>query len=549
MAEVIRMPKMSDTMTEGVIVAWHKKVGDTIQPGDILAEVETDKAVMELEAYESGTILYIGAKEGDTVPVDAVLYIVGEPGESYEHLLNEGEQKAGATGQTNTNEAAGNTTAKTNESNGKSNIDIDSLPIKVERMPKMSDTMTEGVIVAWHKRVGDEVQPGDILAEVETDKAVMELEAYEGGKLIYIGAKEGESVRVNDILYILAEDELPVSVEEIVDALNNKQGAAPAAKESKDKETTPAKQPLPPSEKETVATTESGRIKASPLARRMAEELGIDLSKVKGTGEGGRIVKRDIEAYKEQASEQQAVHDTASTAASVPASMPESEYEEVAVSQMRKTIARRLSESKFTAPHFYLTVSINMDKAMAARKQMNEMSPVKISFNDLVVKATAMALLKHPEVNAAWLGDKIRYHKHAHIGVAVAVPEGLVVPVIRYANQKSLSQIAQETKELAEKAKNRKLQPADWEGSTFSVSNLGMFGIEEFTAIINPPNACILAVGSIQQQPVVIDGEIQVAHIMKVTLSCDHRVVDGAVGAAFLQTLKANLEEPLRMLV
>ncbi|WP_038030341.1 pyruvate dehydrogenase complex dihydrolipoamide acetyltransferase [Thermonema rossianum] len=547
MAEVIRMPKMSDTMTEGVIVAWHKKVGDTIQPGDILAEVETDKAVMELEAYESGTILYIGAKEGDTVPVDAILYIVGEPGESYEHLLNDGAKKAGATGQTNTNETAGNTPAKTNESNGKSNIDIDSLPIKVERMPKMSDTMTEGVIVAWHKQVGDNVQPGDILAEVETDKAVMELEAYEGGKLIYIGAKEGEAVRVNDILYILAEDELPVSVEEIVSALNNKQDTAPAKKEEKAAATVEKQAAV--SEKETVTTGANGRIKASPLARRMAEELGIDLSKVKGTGEGGRIVKRDIEAYQAQAPAQEPAREVVSQAAAQAPSMPESEYEEVPVSQMRKTIARRLSESKFTAPHFYLTVSINMDKAMAARKQMNEMSPVKISFNDLVVKATAMALMKHPEVNAAWLGDKIRYHKHAHIGVAVAVPEGLVVPVIRYANQKSLSQIAQETKELAEKAKSRKLQPADWEGSTFSVSNLGMFGIEEFTAIINPPNACILAVGSIQQQPIVLDGEIKIAHIMKVTLSCDHRVVDGAVGAAFLQTLKANLEEPLRMLV
>jgi pyruvate dehydrogenase E2 component (dihydrolipoamide acetyltransferase) len=546
MAEVIRMPKMSDTMTEGVIVAWHKKVGDTIQPGDILAEVETDKAVMELEAYESGTILYIGAKEGDTVSVGAVLYIVGEPGESYEHLLKESKVEAVASEQANPKEAV--SSAPANPSAG-SHIDIHHLPVKVERMPKMSDTMTEGVIVAWHKKVGDTIQPGDILAEVETDKAVMELEAYEGGKLIYIGAKEGEAIRVNDILYILSEDNLPMSVEEILDILNNKQGLAPTTKENKDKKTAPTKQAVPTSEEEAVFTAENGRIKASPLARRMAEELGIDLSKVKGTGEGGRIVKRDIEAYQTQAPAQEPTQKPESLATAPAVSMSESEYEEVLVSQMRKTIARRLSESKFTAPHFYLTVSINMDKAMAARMQMNEMSPVKISFNDLVVKATAMALLKHPEVNAAWLGDKIRYYKHAHIGVAVAVPEGLVVPVIRYANQKSLSQIAQETKELAEKAKNRKLQPADWEGSTFSVSNLGMFGIEEFTAIINPPNACILAVGSIQQQPVVVDGEIKVANIMKVTLSCDHRVVDGAVGAAFLQTLKANLEEPLRMLV
>ena len=412
---------------------------------------------------------------------------------------------------------------------------------EVIRMPKMSDTMTEGVIVEWLKKVGDSVKSGDILAEVETDKATMELENYVKGTLLHIGVEKGQAVPVDGIIAIVGQPG-----EDIAALLSS--AAAPAQKEEPKEEKTESSAPAPvastatpaaPAATNAPATTDDGRIKASPLARKMAEDRGIDITRVEGTGENGRVIRRDIENYKE----------TTAPAMGAPAYTGQESYEEVPVSQMRKTIARRLAESKFTAPHFYLTMEINMDKAVEARTAMNEYSPVKLSYNDMVIKAAAIALRQHPQVNAGWMGDKIRYNKHIHVGVAVAVDEGLLVPVVRFADNKTLSQISGEVKELADKAKNKKLQPAEWEGNTFSISNLGMFGIDEFTAIINPPNACILAVGGMKETVIVEKGQMRPAHIMKVTLSCDHRVVDGVIGAKFLQTFKSLLEEPVRLLV
>lgn len=551
MAEVIRMPKMSDTMTEGVIATWLKKPGDEVKPGDILAEVETDKATMELEAYEEGTLLHIGVKEGEAVPVDGIIAVIGKKGEDYQHLLEESNVAAADKQAPEQEEAP----VASQEMEPPAAIpDISGIKATLITMPKMSDTMTEGTIAAWLKKPGDKVKAGDILAEVETDKATMELESYEDGTLLYIGPKEGESVPVDGVLAIIGEP--GADYQALLDAhaaqTSSSAQAAPAPSTAPEQATAKKTDSKPPEQVTTqpsAPTPASGdRIKASPLARRMAKELGYDLSRIKGTGDGGRIVKRDIENYQPDTS----------TAATVPASatgalagapIGQEAYEEVPVSQMRKTIAKRLAESKFSAPHFYLTMEINMDKAIAARKSMNETAPVKISFNDLVVKAVAMALRQHPKVNSSWLGDKIRYNKHIHIGVAVAVEEGLLVPVVRFADQKTLATISAEIKELAGMAANKQLQPQHWEGNTFTVSNLGMFGIEEFTAIINPPDACILAVGGIKQTAVVQDGQLVPGNVMKVTLSCDHRVVDGATGAAFLKTLKELLEEPVRMLV
>jgi pyruvate dehydrogenase E2 component (dihydrolipoamide acetyltransferase) len=412
-------------------------------------------------------------------------------------------------------------------------------------MPRLSDTMTEGVIADWHKKTGDMVKKGDILADIETDKATMELESYKEGKLLYTGAQKGEKIAVNDLLAIIG-DEKKVDVQKIVAASKTKGGPAPAT-EAKEQPKEQAATTAP------VATSDSlngdGRVKASPLAKKIAVEKGIDISKVHGSGDGGRIIKKDIDSFI-PATTVSAPQTQAAKPAFVPAApVGQVSFDEVPVSQMRKTIAKRLAESKFTAPHFYLTMSIDMDKAVDSRAKLNEVAPVKISFNDLVLKAAAVALKQHPGVNSSWLGDKIRINHHVNIGVAVAVEDGLLVPVVRFADTKSLSQIAVEVKDFAQKAKNKKLQPSDWEGSTFTISNLGMFGIDDFTAIINPPDACILAVGAIQQVPVVKNGAVVPGNIMKLTLSCDHRVVDGATGAAFMQTLKSLLEEPLRMLI
>ena len=416
---------------------------------------------------------------------------------------------------------------------------------EIVRMPKLSDTMTDGTVAAWHKKVGDKVKSGELLAEIETDKATMEFESYVDGILLYIGVQKGETVAVDALLAVFGKEGEDVS------AIVAAEGATPAAKEEAPVAAAPAPKasvaeapkavvsqaPVTAAQSPAAAPVplNDGRMRVSPLAKKLAEDKGLPLQYIPGSGDGGRIVRRDIDAFMAGASVQSA-------------SAVES-YTEENVSQMRKTIARRLAESKFTAPHFYLTMEINMGRAVEARAAMNAATGSKVSFNDMVVKATALALKQHPKVNSSWQGDTIRYNHHVHMGIAVAVEEGLLVPVVRFADTKTLSQINLEVKTFAEKAKSKKLQPSDWEGNTFTISNLGMFGIEEFTAIVNPPDACILAVGAIREVPVVKNGMVVPGHTMKLTLSCDHRVVDGASGSAFLQTLKAMLEEPVLMFI
>ncbi|GAB3938964.1 pyruvate dehydrogenase complex dihydrolipoamide acetyltransferase [Larkinella terrae] len=558
------MPKMSDTMTEGVIAEWHKKVGDTVKSGDVLAEVETDKATMDLEAYDEGTLLYIGVEKGQAVPIDGILAVVGKAGEDFKGLLDGSGSSNGASepkAEAPAEKPAAAADRPAPASNGAEQpapkapapaAPAANINASIIRMPKMSDTMTEGTIVAWHKKEGDTVKSGDVLAEVETDKATMDLEAYEEGTLLYIGVKEGSAVAVDDVIAVVGEK--GADFQALLQGGGQPAAAAPAA-EAPQTEAAPATAPA-----ETAgANGHDSRIFASPLAKQIAKEKGVNLAQVQGSGPDGRIVKRDVETFQPAAAP--AVQPAAPAAqpakpaAPQPAPVaqtaptPQGAYEDIPVSQMRKTIARRLSESLFTAPHFYLTMEINMDKAMELRGKVNEVSSVKVSFNDFVLKAAALALKKHPAVNSSWLGDKIRRYSYVNIGVAVAVDEGLLVPVVRNADQKTLSTIAAEVKDLAGKAKDKKLQPKDWEGSTFSISNLGMFGIDEFTAIINPPDSCILAIGSIKQT-VKFEGEVaKPTNVMKVTLSCDHRSVDGATGASFLQTFKGLLENPFGMLV
>ncbi|WP_192085228.1 pyruvate dehydrogenase complex dihydrolipoamide acetyltransferase [Algoriphagus sp. Y33] len=543
MAEIIRMPKMSDTMEEGVIAAWLKKVGDSVKPGDILAEVETDKATMELESYDEGVLLYIGVKEKDAVPVNGVIAVIGEKGEDYQHLLDGGDAPSEDKKKEEEPKAEEKKAEPAKSEAPAEKIDVSNINATVITMPKMSDTMQEGTIASWLKKVGDDVKSGEIIAEVETDKATMELESYDDGTLLYIGVEAGDSVPVDGVIAVIGEK--GADFETLLKAQKSESSGAPA-----EEKVAPAKEEAPKTEAKSTgssapsATAEGDRLKASPLAKKMAEDKGIDIRTLNGSGEGGRVVKRDVENFVPAAAPQGG--DAVGTAA--PAVGVES-FKEEKVSQMRKVIAKRLAESKFGAPHFYLTMEINMDKAIEARKSMNEIAPVKISFNDMVIKAAAAALRQHPKVNSSWLGDKIRYNDHIHIGMAVAVEEGLLVPVIRFADSLSLSQISTQAKSLGGKAKNKELQPKDWEGNTFTISNLGMFGIDEFTAIINPPDACILAVGGIKETVIVKDGEMKIGNLMKVTLSCDHRVVDGSVGSAFLITLKSLLEDPVRILV
>jgi pyruvate dehydrogenase E2 component (dihydrolipoamide acetyltransferase) len=541
------MPRLSDTMTEGVIAAWHKNVGDAVKKGDLLAEIETDKATMELESYQEGVLLHIGTTKGGKLQVNDLLAIIGKAGEDVASLI--ASVGAGSPAAAPATESAPAAAAAPAAPAASAALDVAAME-EVVLMPRLSDTMTEGVIAGWQKNVGDTVKKGEVLADIETDKATMELESYKDGILLYQGAKAGEKILVNDLLCVIGA--AGTNVDAIVAAVKSGAGAtAPAAASN----AAPAAPSMPApvvapvaSAPAVQAVVNEGRIFASPLAKKMAEERGIDLRYVKGTGDNGRITKFDIDGYvpaaASAASAPQAV--TAASAPQVAAGVVS--FEDQPVSQMRKTIARRLSESLFTAPHFYITMSIDMDAAVAARAKINEVAPVKISFNDMVVKATALSLKQHPKINSSWLGDSIRTNHHINIGIAVAVDEGLLVPVVRFADTKTLSEIGVAVKGFAQKAKDKKLQPSDWEGSTFTISNLGMFGVDEFTAIINPPDACILAVGGIAQVPVVKNGQVVPGNVMKVTLSCDHRVVDGAAGAAFLQTLKSLLEEPLRML-
>ena len=551
MAEVILMPRLSDTMTEGVVAAWHKNVGDTVKKGDLLAEIETDKATMELESYQDGVLLHIGTPRGGKLQVNDLLAIFGKAGEDVSALIaqNTGATNTPAPAQTMETSAApaASSTPAAPTAPTVPTADFSAME-EVVLMPRLSDTMTEGVIAGWHKQIGDSVKKGEVLADIETDKATMELESYKDGILLYQGAKAGEKILVNDLLCIIGQQGLDIAP--IVAGIK---GGAPTA--------TTAATPAPAAQAAPAVTTSApttntmtpsttqvvneGRIFASPLAKKIAKEKGIDLKFVKGTGENGRITRTDLDNY--------TPGNTSSVArAAAPRNsnfVGQVSFVDTPVSQMRKTIARRLSESLFTAPHFYLTMKINMDATIAARTVVNETAPVKISFNDFIVKAVALSLKQHPKVNSSWLGDVIRENHHVNIGIAVAVDEGLLVPVLRFADGLSLDEISISVKEFAKKAKDKKLQPSDWEGSTFTISNLGMYGIDSFTAIINPPDACILAVGGIAQEPVVKNGQIVPGNVMNVTLSCDHRVVDGATGSAFLQTLKSYLEEPLRMFV
>lgn len=540
MAEVVKMPKMSDTMTEGVIAKWHKKVGDKVNAGDLIAEVETDKATMDFESYQEGTLLYIGPKEGEAVPVNAVIAVLGEEGEDYQALLDGGSAtKEEAPAAEEAQEEAAPVASE-------STVTAEDLGCTVITMPLLSDTMKEGVIAQWNFKVGDTIKSDDAIADVETDKATMEVTAYAEGTLLYIGVEAGQAAKVNDIIAIVG----PAGTD--VTPLLNQVKSAPKA-ESKQEEKAP-EAAAPAAASSAVSSSDDSRIKASPLARKIAKEKGVNLSEIKGSADGGRIVKRDVENYLATAKAAPAAAASAeapkaeTTTISLPTYVGEEKYTETGISQMRKTIARRLSESLFTAPHFYLTVTVDMDNAIAARAQINEYAPVKVSFNDMVIKAVAVALKKHPAVNSSWQGDKIRFNEHTNIGVAMAVEDGLLVPVVRFADGKSLSHISAEVKEFAARAKAKKLTPADWEGSTFTVSNLGMFGIDEFTSIINSPDGAILSVGAIQQVPVVKNGAVVPGNIMKLTLGCDHRVIDGATGAQFLQTLKGLLEAPIRLL-
>ena len=567
MAEVIRMPLLSDTMTEGKIIAWNKKVGDAVKADDVLADVETDKATMEVNGYVDGTLLYIGVPAGEAAKINQIIAIIGKAGEDYKSLLDDspaptaGDSPKPAAATTAAPVVATPATGATEtpaNPEAKSTSATVALPAgaKEIRMPLLSDTMTEGKIVSWNKAVGDNVKSDDVLADVETDKATMEVVGYEEGTLLYIGVEAGKAAKINEIIAIVGKAGTDVSAYVAAEKSGTNTGS-PA-------EETPSVQSTVASEQqetinagseqpETDNENNTDRIKASPLAKKLAADKGIDLKKVNGSGDNGRITKKDIDGYKPVAPTLEEpknieIKKTAAPVAAFSASGQEG-FTDVPLTQMRKIIARRLGESKFSAPHFYLTMEINMDNAMTARIAMNEVSPVKISFNDMIIKASAMALRKHPDVNSSWMGEFIRQNHHVHIGSALALPEGLIVPVIRFADQKTLSQIAADAKELYGKAKDKKLQPNEFSGNTFTISNLGMMDIEEFTAIINPPDSAILAVGTIKEVVVKKADGFGVANIMKLTLSCDHRSVDGAVGAAFLQTLKKFLENPVTMLV
>ncbi len=545
MAIVVNMPRLSDTMEEGTVAAWLKKVGDKVEEGDILAEIETDKATMEFESFNEGTLLHIGVQEGETTKVDELLAIIGDEGEDISGLLNGGGSASAETKEETTESAV---TPSTVEESQPTETPTQELPegVIVVTMPRLSDTMEEGTVATWLKKVGDQVEEGDILAEIETDKATMEFESFQSGTLLEIGLQEGESAKVDSLLAIIGPAGTDVSgVAANFSAGPAKTEAAPKQAEAKAEapKAAPAKTESKSSTPKPTPVTESGRVFVSPLAKKLADEKGINLTKVQGSGENGRIVKRDIENYEPAV----AVAESAAPVTGF-AIAGEEKTEEVKNSSMRKAIAKSLGNSKFSAPHFYLNIEVDMDNAMASRKTINDIPDTKVSFNDMVVKACAMALVKHPQVNTTWSDNVTKFHSHIHVGVAVAVDDGLVVPVIKHTNSLSLTQIGASVRDLAGKARNKKIKPDEMTGSTFTVSNLGMFGIESFTSIINQPNSAILSVGAIVQKPVVKNGQIVVGNTMMLTLACDHRTVDGAVGAQFLQTLKTFIENPVTMI-
>lgn len=538
MAEVITMPRLSDTMTEGKVSKWHKKVGDAVKEGDILAEIETDKAVQDFESEINGTLLYIGVEEGAQAPVDSVLAVIGKEGEDISALIGGGAKSEEKKVEEEHKTENQSTAVENNEESVSTDIPEG---VEVITMPRLSDTMTEGKVAKWQKNVGDAVKEGDILAEIETDKAVQDFESEYNGTLLYQGVAEGDAAEVDKILAIIGPAGTDVSG--IVSG-GSKKVAAPKA-EAKAETKTEEKQESAP-----VAASSTGdRVAISPLAKKIAQDKGIDFSGIKGSGENGRIVKKDVENYQPSAQPAAAASAPKAVSAQPSVAFTPGEDSETPNSQMRNIIAKRLAESKFTAPHYYLTVEINMDKAIEARKEMNSVPDTKVSFNDMVIKAVAVALRKHPQVNSSWAGDKIVHHGNINVGVAVAVPDGLVVPVLKNTDYMNYNEISAAVKDMAGRAKTKALKANEMEGSTFSVSNLGMFGIETFTSIINQPNSAILSVGAIIEKPIVKNGQIVVGNTMKLSLACDHRVIDGATGAQFLQTLRTYLESPLTLLL
>ena len=545
MAEVITMPRLSDTMTEGKVSKWHKKVGDTVKEGDILAEIETDKAVQDFESEINGTLLFVGVEEGAAAPVDSILAIIGKEGEDISSLTNGGGAKPEAAAESKSEEESKTQGESTDvETENTESTSAGELPegVEVITMPRLSDTMTEGKVAKWQKNVGDTVKEGDILAEIETDKAVQDFESEVNGTLLYQGVAEGDAAEVDKILAIIGPAGTDVSS---VVSSGGKKAAAPKAEAKTETKSEDKKEEAAP-----VAASSTGeRIAISPLAKKIAEDKGVDFKGIKGSGENGRIVKKDVENYQPSAQPAAATSAPKAVSAQPSVAFTPGEDSETVNSQMRNIIAKRLGESKFTAPHYYLTVEINMDKAIEARKEMNAVPDTKVSFNDMVIKAVAVALRKHPQVNSSWAGDKIIHHGNINVGVAVAVPDGLVVPVLKNTDFMSYNDISASVKDMAGRAKTKALKANEMEGSTFSVSNLGMFGIETFTSIINQPNSAILSVGAIVEKPIVKNGQIVVGNTMKLSLACDHRVIDGATGAQFLQTLRTYLESPLTLLL
>jgi pyruvate dehydrogenase E2 component (dihydrolipoamide acetyltransferase) len=548
MAELINMPRLSDTMEEGTVAKWFKQVGDTVKEGDILAEIETDKATMEFESFQEGELLHIGIEEGGTAPVDSLLAIIGEKGEDIKSMLAGNSDSAAQT----TEEVATTVVAAATATEDAVKEKAEILPIpeglEVITMPRLSDTMEEGTVAKWNKKVGDAVNEGDILAEIETDKATMEFESFFSGTLLYIGLEAGESAPVDAVLAAIGKKGTdPAAVKAAITGsaandlpASSAQPEVPAAPAPvAEKKETPQPAPVKVQSPAPAPVGQNGRLIASPLAKKMAEEKGISLQQVAGSGDGGRIIKRDIENFKGS---------VGGYAVSQGPKGVES-ITELANSSMRKAIAKRLSASKFSAPHYYLSVELDMDHAIAFRQQFNTLPETKISFNDIILKAVALSLKEHPQVNSQWFDDKIILNQHVHLGVAVAVEDGLVVPVLKFTDEMDLRNIGHTVKDYALRARDKKLTPAEMDGSTFTVSNLGMFGIQEFTSIINQPNSAILSVGAIEKKPVVKEEAIVVGNTMKLTLACDHRTVDGATGAQFLQTLRSYIENPIRLLI
>ena len=543
MAEVINMPRLSDTMEEGTVTKWFKKIGDQVKEGDILAEIETDKATMEFESFQEGELLHIGLSEGDSAPVDSLLAIIGKKGEDISGIINpDSKDKI----EQNELDSQKDIVEELDNNDKSENNDKAVIPddIQIVTMPRLSDTMEEGTVAKWNVKVGQKIKEGDILADIETDKATMEFESFYSGELIYIGIKEGESAKVDDVLAIIGDskidqkaiDKIISSSKKSVDLITDKKEPTKPELVSKSLET--------PSEINIQKVTQpersqNGRILVSPLAKKIAAEKGINLSHIKGTGDAGRIIKRDVSE----------IDFSQKFTSEISLPMGIEKYDEVPNSSMRKAIAKRLSISKFTAPHYYLSVEFDMDNAIAFRNQFNSVPNTKISFNDMILKATALALKNHPKVNSQWEDENIIQYSHVHLGVAVAVDDGLIVPVIKFADEMDIRQIGTTVKDFSYRAKEKKLKPSEIEGSTFTVSNLGMFDIYEFTSIINQPNSAILSVGAIISKPVVRNSQVVIGNVMKLTLACDHRSVDGVTGSLFLQTLRNYIENPITLLI